>query len=77
MANWCNTAFAGLSPQAARLPYLAARAALYQQAQVLMHDEAPFFLIAHSVTFQPLRREVTGFVMSPLGVHSFDQVDLQ
>ena len=77
VSKWCNKAFDALIQQAARLPDQAARAVLYQQAQVLMHDEAPFFLIAHSVTFQPLRREVTGFVMSPLGVHSFDQVDLQ
>ena len=77
VSKWCNRAFDALIQQAARLPDQAARAALYQQAQVLMHDEAPFFLIAHSVTFQPMRREVTGFVMSPLGAHSFDQVDLQ
>ena len=77
VSKWCNKAFDALIQQAAQLPDQAARAKLYQQAQVIMHDEAPFFLIAHSVTFQPLRREVTGFVMSPLGVHSFDQVDLQ
>ena len=77
VSKWCNKAFDALIQQAAQLPDRAARTKLYQQAQVVMHDEAPFFLIAHSVTFQPLRREVTGFVMSPLGVHSFDQVDLQ
>ncbi len=77
VSKWCNKAFDALIQQAAQLPDQAARAKLYEQAQVVMHDEAPFFLIAHSVTFQPLRREVTGFVMSPLGVHSFDQVDLQ
>ncbi len=77
VSKWCNKAFDALIQQAARLPDQAARATLYEQAQVLMHDEAPFFLIAHSITFQPLRREVTGFVMSPLGVHSFGQVDMQ
>jgi len=39
--------------------------------------EAPFFLIAHSVVFMPMRSNVTGYVMSPLGAHQFDQVDLK
>ena len=42
-----------------------------------MHDEAPFFLIAHSVTFQPMRKDVTGFIMSPIGAQSWNTVDLQ
>ena len=42
-----------------------------------MHQEAPFYLIAHSVVFMPMTRAVTGYVMSPLGGHHFDQVDLQ
>jgi len=42
-----------------------------------MHDDAPYFLIAHSVAFQPMRKEVTGYVMSPFSRHTFDQVDLQ
>ena len=65
------------SAKAATLTAQADRAKLYEQAQVIMHEEAPFFLIAHSITYQPLRREVTGFVMSPFGAHLFDQVDLQ
>ena len=42
-----------------------------------MHEEAPFFLIAHSVTFQPMRKEVTGYVMSPIASQSWNTVDLQ
>ena len=40
------------------------RAKLYEQAQVIMHDEAPFFLIAHSVTFQPIRKDVVNYKMA-------------
>jgi dipeptide transport system substrate-binding protein len=32
--------------------------------------------IAHSVVFMATRREVTGFVMDPLGRHIFSGVDL-
>ena len=42
-----------------------------------MHQEAPFYLIAHSVVFMPMRKEVTGYKMSPFGRHQFDAVDLQ
>ena len=76
-AKWCNKDFDALVQKAATLPNQADRAKLYEQAQVVMHDDAPFFLIAHSVTFQPLRKEVEGYVMSPLGGHLFDQVDLK
>ena len=76
-SKWCNRDFDALIQKAATLPHQEDRAKLYEQAQVIMHDDAPFFLIAHSVTFQPLRKTVTGYTMSPLGGHLFDQVDLQ
>jgi dipeptide transport system substrate-binding protein len=76
-SKWCDKDFDALIQKAATLPKQADRAKLYEQAQVIMHDEAPFFLIAHSITFQPLRKGVTGYTMSPLGGHLFDQVDLQ
>ncbi len=42
-----------------------------------MHEEAPFYLIAHSVVYLPMRKEVTGFQMSPFGRMRFDHVDLK
>ncbi len=42
-----------------------------------MREEQPFYMIAHSVAFQPMRKEVMGYVMSPFSRHIFDQVDLQ
>ena len=33
--------------------------------------------IAHSVVFEPMRKEVVGFKMSPLGRNQFDGVDLK
>ena len=76
-AKWCNHDFDALVNKAAILTDQAERAKLYEQAQVVMHEEAPFFLIAHSVAFQPMRKEVTGYVMSPFSRHIFDQVDIQ
>jgi dipeptide transport system substrate-binding protein len=42
-----------------------------------MHREAPFYLIAHSVVFVPMRANVTGFKLSPLGSFEFMHVDLK
>ena len=75
-SKWCNKDFDALLAKAVTLSDQGERAKLYEQAQVIMHEDAPFFLIAHSVTFQPLRKEVTGYVMSPIGAQSWNTVDL-
>ncbi len=75
-AKWCNPAFDALVNKAVTLSDQAERAKLYEQAQIIMHEEAPFFLIAHSVTYQPIRKEVTGFVMTPIGTTQWGGVDL-
>ena len=75
--KWCNKEFDDLVNKAATLTDKAERTKLYEQAQVIMHEDAPYFLIAHSVAFQPVRKEVVGYVMSPLGTHDFGQVDLK
>ena len=75
--KWCNKEFDALVNKAATLSDQGERAKLYEQAQVIMREEAPFFLIAHSITYQPMRKEVSGYVMSPLGVRDFAAVDLQ
>jgi dipeptide transport system substrate-binding protein len=76
-SKWCNPEFQALIDKAAMVSDQAERARLYEQAQVIMHDQAPFYLIAHSVVFMPMRKNVTGYVMSPLGAHVFDNVDLK
>ena len=72
-SKWCNQDFQALIDKAAAITNQAERSKLYEQAQVIMHEEAPFFLIAHSVVFLPMRKEVTGFRMSPVGVHAVRQ----
>ena len=76
-AKWCNKEFDDLVNKAVTLTDKAERTKLYEQAQVVMREESPFFLIAHSIAYQPMRKEVTGYVMSPFGRHIFDNVDLK
>ena len=76
-SKWCHPPFEALVKQAVTLADQSARARLYQQAQAIMHAEAPFVFIAHSVVFLPVRKEVGGLQMSPLGRMRFDRIELQ
>src|SRR5271166_6372183 len=76
-SKWCDHDFDAVIEKAAETGSHNERVKLYQQAQVIMHEQAPFFLIAHSITFMPLRKEVQGYVMSPMGRHDFNTVDLK
>ena len=75
-SKWCNPEFDGLVNQAATLPSQADRAKLYGAAQEVMRRELPFALIAHSIVFVPMRKEVQGYHMSPLGRMQFDKISL-
>ena len=36
-----------------------------------MHDQAPALIVAHSTVYEPVRKEVKGYVVDPLGKHHF------
>jgi len=55
---------------------IAVRTSLYEEAQVIFKEDAPWITVAHSVVFEPMRKEVTGYKMSPFGAHDFYSVDL-
>jgi dipeptide transport system substrate-binding protein len=74
-AQWCNEEFDGLI-QKAKVGTTEERTALYEEAQVVFKREAPWATIAHSVVFMPMRANVEGYVMDPLGGHWFSGVDL-
>jgi dipeptide transport system substrate-binding protein len=77
IAKWCNKEFEDLTIQAKRVPDQAKRAELYRQAQVIFKEESPWFPIAHSVQYKPVRKEVVDFKLSPFGRHVFYGVDLK
>jgi dipeptide transport system substrate-binding protein len=76
LARWCNKDYEELVDKAAVTTKQADRAVLYEKAQVIVKDEAPWLTIAHSVRFDPIRREVTGYKMTATGNHDFRHVDL-
>src|SRR6476660_7691098 len=76
VARWCNKPFEDLIIKAAQTPKQADRAKLYEQAQTIVKEEAPWITIAHSVRFDPLRKEVLGYKMDATAHHYFNNVDL-
>jgi len=74
-AQWCNEEFDGLIKKA-KSGTAEERTKLYEEAQVVFKREAPWATIAHSVVFMPMRANVTGYIMDPLGGHWFDGVDI-
>ena len=75
-ARWCNKPFEDLIIKAAQTPKQADRAKLYEQAQVIVKDEAPWITVAHSIRFEPLRKEVKGYKMDATAHHYFNGVDI-
>jgi len=76
-AQWCHQPFEDLIQAAKILPTQEERRPLYEEAQVIFKDQAPWATIAHSVVFMTMRPEVDGYVVHPLGGHIFNQVGLK
>jgi dipeptide transport system substrate-binding protein len=75
-ARWCNKDFEALIQKAKLSTSQADRSKLYEQAQVIAHEEAPWIPLAHSLTHTPIRKQVIGFKMSAFALHDFSKVDL-
>ncbi|WP_218014032.1 ABC transporter substrate-binding protein [Rubellimicrobium roseum] len=75
-AQWCNEEFSDLINQAKATADQEERAELYRQAQAIFKEEAPWATIAHSTVFMPMSNRVQGYIMSPLGSHHFEGVDI-
>ncbi|EKE43812.1 ABC peptide transporter, periplasmic binding protein [Oceaniovalibus guishaninsula JLT2003] len=76
-AQWCNEEFDDILVRARQLTDQDERAKLYEEAQVIFKEQAPWATIAHSVVFMPMRNEVQGYVVHPLGGHIFDDVSIE
>ena len=75
-ARWCYEPFNDLLIEAKRTTDVAERTALYEEAQVIFKEQAPWVTVAHSVVYKPMRNEVQGFRIDPFGGHIFYEVSL-
>jgi len=75
-AQWCYKPFDDLIQKAKTVSDVAERTKLYEQAQVVFKEQAPWATIAHSVVFMPMLNSVTGYTVDPFGGHIFSNVDI-
>lgn len=70
-SKWCDPAFDKLITAAKNTTDKKQRTELYEKAQKLLKEQVPLTPIAHSTVYQPMRKNVEGFKISPLGLMSF------
>ena len=75
-SKWCNPEFDKLVKAAKSTTDVAKRTELYQQAQRLLKEQVPMTPIAHSTVYQPMRKTVQDFKISPFGLNSFYGVSI-
>ena len=76
-AQWCNEEFNDLLLKAKLVADQDVRTKYYEDAQQVFKREAPWITVAHSIVYQPLRKEVKGYKIDPLGGHYFYGVSLE
>jgi dipeptide transport system substrate-binding protein len=77
VSKWCHQPFEDLVQRAKTISGQPQRAELYQKAQVIFKEQAPWLTIAHAVQLKPVRKEVIDFKLSPFGRHTFYGVDIK
>jgi dipeptide transport system substrate-binding protein len=75
--QWCDKEYDDLVVKAKQTANVAERTKLYEKAQEVAKREAVWVPIAHSVVYQPMRKNVEGYKMSPLGSVQFYGVSLK
>jgi dipeptide transport system substrate-binding protein len=77
LSKWCNKEFDSRLEKARTIADIKERTKLYQEMQAIEKEDAPDMKIAHSVVYEVMRKEVTGYKQSPFGSHQFNGVDLK
>ena len=75
-SKWCNAKFNEDLLKARQLSEQPDRIAIYQEMQKIHHDSVAWLNIAHSTVFEPVRKEVSGYKISPFGAHEFQNCDV-
>ncbi len=74
---WRNEEFNALCEEAKITADVAKRTELYEKAQVIFKEEAPWVTIAHSIVIEPMSDSLQDFVLSPTGKRVFSLVWLK
>lgn len=76
-ARWCNQNFNELITKARAVSDIKKRKPLYQQAQRIFKEEAPWVTLAHAKVFRAMSKQVDGFKIDPFGYDYFQNVELK
>jgi dipeptide transport system substrate-binding protein len=74
-SSWCDDTFEKAIQDAKKTADPAERTKLYEAAQAEFAAQAPAFLLAHTQVYSVTRKNISGYMMDPLGIHRFDGVD--
>jgi dipeptide transport system substrate-binding protein len=74
--KWCDAKFQEAINKAAEITNKDERTKLYMDAQKIVAAQVPWLNVAHSTVFEPVRKSVTGYKISPFGAHEFQNVDV-
>jgi dipeptide transport system substrate-binding protein len=77
LARWCFKPFDELVQQARKISDQKKRAGLYEKAQSIFKDQAPWVTLAHARVHRAMAANVTGYKIDPLGSEKFEFLDLQ
>ncbi|CUH89090.1 Dipeptide-binding protein [Phaeobacter sp. CECT 5382] len=76
-AQWCHQPFDDVIQKAKVVTDTAERTKLYEEAQTIFKEQAPWATIAHSVVYMPMSNKVQGYKVHPLGGHIFYGVTVE
>lgn len=76
-ARYCSKEFDGYTLKARNSTSQKERTELYMKAQAVFKKDLPWTTIAHSTVNQPMRKNVSGFGISPFGDYNFEGVSVK
>jgi dipeptide transport system substrate-binding protein len=76
-ARWCNREYDDLVRRARTISDVAERTRIYQRAQEIFKEEAPWLTMNHSIVFMVLNSRVKNYKVDPTGGQIFYGVDVQ
>lgn len=75
-SRWCYEPYDELVTKAKTALNHEERVELYKQAQVILDEQVPAIMMAHSTEFEPVSKRVSNYQMDGIGRHKFDTVVL-
>ncbi|MDR0251869.1 MAG: ABC transporter substrate-binding protein [Brucellaceae bacterium] len=77
LARWCNQEYSDLVAKAKTISDVAERTKLYERAQEIFHEEAPWLPTAYGFIYIVTNKKVKNYSIHPLSNAIFEDVDIE